>query len=181
MKNKKLLFGMHGLLLLSLVLAVVLPTRASVLAASLSPGHPTFVTNTIEDTFQLLGTTAICGFPVFEHDSGTVITMVTTLPDGSVKSHDIVVKITVTFFSTDPAHTGTATTRPSGPFIEIDHPDGSVTMMGIGQDGHVTIPGQGLVWADIGISKIEIDASGNVTEVQHGIFYPDHSGICPLL
>jgi hypothetical protein len=98
-----------------------------------------------------------------------------------VKSHDVVVKITVTFFSTDPAHTGTVTTRPSGPFIEIDHPDGSVTAMGIGSDGHVTIPGEGLVWADFGITKIEIDASGNVTEVQHGIFFPDHSGICPLL
>ena len=97
---------------------------------------------------------------MFEHDIGTVTTMITTLPDGSVKSHDVVVKITETFYSTDPAHTGTVTTRPSGPFIEIDHPDGSVTTMGIGQDGHVTAHGQGLVWADIGISKIEIDASG---------------------
>ena len=60
---------------------------------------------------------------MFEHDIGTVTTMITTLPDGSVKSHDVVVKITETFYSTDPAHTGTVTTRPSGPFIEIDHPD----------------------------------------------------------
>jgi hypothetical protein len=161
------------LTLLALVLAV-----ASVASAT---GQPTFVTNTVNDTFQLTGTSAICGFPVFEHDSGTVTTMVTTLPDGSVKSHDVVVRITTTFFSTDPAHPGTVTTHPRGPFIEIDHPDGSVTLMGIGQDGHVTIPGQGLVWADIGITKIQIDASGNVTEIAHGIFYPDHSGICPLL
>ncbi len=161
------------------ILALAVSVIAITSAASAGPSQPTFVTNTIEDTFQLLGTTAICGFPVFEHDTGTVTTMVTIMPDGSVKSHDIVVKITVTFFSTDPAHSGTVTTRPSGPFIEIDHPDGSVTMMGIGQDGHVTIPG--LVWADIGITKVEIDASGNVTEVAHGIFYPDHSGICPLL
>lgn len=54
-------------------------------------------------------------------------------------------------------------------------------MMSIGQNGHVTIPGQGLVWAFFGIVKVEVDASGNVTEVQHGIDYPDHSGICPLL
>src|SRR5690348_15390072 len=133
MKNKKLLFGLHSLLLLSLALAAALPAQARALTGSASPSHPIFITNTIEDTVQLLGTTAICGFPVFEHDTGTVTTMVTTLPDGSVKSHDVVVKITVTFFSTDPAHTGTVTTRPAGPFIEIDHPDGSVTMMGIGQ------------------------------------------------
>ena len=159
-------------------LALTLPALA---AASASPGQPTFVTNTVDETVFFAQTSAICGFPVFEHDVGTVTTAITTLPDGSVKSHDIVVKITVTFFSTDPAHSGTVTTRPSGPFIEIDHPDGSVTMMGIGQDGHVTIPGQGLVWASSGLTKIEIDASGNVTEIQHGIFYPDHSGICPLL
>ena len=181
MENKKLLFCMRGLLLLSLALATVLPARASALAASPSSGQPTFVTNIVDETEYFRFTSAICGFPVFEHDMGTVTTMVTTLPDGSVKSHVVVVKITVTFFSTDPAHTGTVTTRPSGPFIEIDHPDGSVTMTGIGQDGHVTIPGQGIVWASSGITKIEIDASGNVTEVSHGNYYPDHSGICPLL
>ena len=176
MKNKKLLSCVIGLLMLSLALAPVSSARASA-----TSGPPIFITNTVDETQYFAFTSAICGFPVFEHDTGTVTTMVTIMPDGSVKSHDIVVKITVTFFSTDPAHSGTVTTRPSGPFIEIDHPDGSVTMMGIGQDGHVTIPGQGLVWADIGITKVEIDASGNVTEVAHGIFYPDHSGICPLL
>jgi hypothetical protein len=153
----------------------------AVCAPSAAAAKPVFVTSTIDDTVFFAQTSAICGFPVFEHDEGTVRTMVTTGPDLSVKSHDVVVKINVTFFSTDPNHTGTVTTRPAGPFIEIDHPDGSVTMMGIGQDGHVTIPGQGLVWAEIGITKTEIDASGNVTEVQHGVFSPDHTGICPLL
>ncbi len=105
----------------------------------------------------------------------------TTLPDGSTKAHDIAVRINVTFFSTDPSHPGTVTTRGVGGAAEIDHPDGSVTIMFHGQDGHATMPGEGLVWASIGLTKIEIDASGNVTEVQHGIFYPDHSGICPLL
>jgi hypothetical protein len=169
---------------LRLLLPAIAGLAALVFAASASPSdgqQPTFVTNTVDETVFFAQTSAICGFPVFEHDTGTVTTMITTLPDGSVKFHDIVVKITVTFFSTDPAHTGTVTTRPSGPFIEIDHPDGSVTLMGIGQNGHVTIPGQGIVWASSGITKIEIDASGNVTEVAHGNFSPDHSGICPLL
>ena len=149
--------------------------------AAAGAARPTFVTNKVDETVFFAQTSAVCGFPVYEHDTRTVTTMVTTLPDGSVKSHDVVVKITVTFFSTDPDHTRTVITRPAGPFIEIDHPDGSVTMMGIGQDGHVTMPGQGLVWGDIGIVKTEIDASGTVTEVAHGTFSPDHSGICPLL
>jgi hypothetical protein len=149
--------------------------------AKASGGPPTFVTTSVDDTQLLGGTSAICGFPVYQHDVGTVRTMVTTMPDGSVKSHDVVVKIDTTFYSTDPAHTGTVTTRPSGPFIEIDHPDGSVTMRSIGQEGHVTIPGQGIVWASSGITTVEVDASGNVTEISHGNMSPDHSGICPLL
>jgi hypothetical protein len=157
---------------------------ALVFAASASPSsgqQPTFVTTTVDDTTFFGFTSAVCGFPVYEHDVGTVTTKVTTMPDGSVKSHDIVVKIDETFYSTDPAHTGTVTTRPSGPFIEIDNPDGSVTMNSIGQEGHVTIPGQGIVWASSGIVKVEIDPSGNVTEVDHGNMSPDHTGICPLL
>jgi hypothetical protein len=142
---------------------------------------PTSVLNTIDSTDFLSGTSAACGFPVYEHDVGTVLTAVTTMPDGSTKSHDVVVKIDVTFYSTDPAHTGTITRRPSGPFIEIDHPDGSVTMMSAGQNGHVNIPGEGIVWASSGMTRIEIDASGNVTEVAHGNMSPTHAGICPLL
>jgi hypothetical protein len=154
---------------------------ADTASSAQTTAQPTFVTSTVDDTVFYARTSAICGFPFYEHDTGTVTTMITTLPDGSVKAHDVVVKVTVTFYSTDSAHTGTVTTRGAGPFIEIDHPDGTVTLMAAGQDGHVTMPGQGLVWGEIGITKTEIDASGNVTEIQHGIFSPDHSGICPLL
>lgn len=165
--------------LAALVAAAMLAT--SVAATTNAAGTPQFFTSTVEDTQFFAFTSDVCGFPVFEHDFGTVTTMITTLPDGSVKAHDVVVKIVVTFFSTDPAHSGTVVTRPSGPFIEIDHADGSVTMSSIGQTGHVTIPGQGIVWVSSGIVKVEIDASGNVTETQHGIFSEDHTGICPLL
>jgi len=142
---------------------------------------PTFVTDTVDDTTFLAQTSASCGFPVFEHDGGTVTTKFSTAPDGSVKSQVIVVKITYTFFSTDAAHTGTVTARPSGPAIEIDHPDGSVTLRFIGQDGQITAPGSGIVFAASGNITVQTDANGNVTEVAHGNFSPDHSGICPLL
>lgn len=162
-------------------LSVAAALMLGIAGAASAGDPPTFVVNTVDDTTFLAATSAACGFPVYEHDVGTVLTMVTTMPDGSVKSHDVVVKIETTFYSTDPAHTGTITTRPSGPFIEIDHPDGSVTMMSIGQNGHVNIPGEGIVWASSGITKVEIDASGTVTEVAHGNMSPDHSGICPAL
>jgi hypothetical protein len=162
-------------------LAVIVVAVAGFLASTASAATPTFVINTVDDTEFFAFTSSVCGFPFYEHDVGTVTTMFTTLPDGSVKAHDVVVKITATFFSTDPAHTGTVTTRPSGPFIEIDHPDGSVTMMSIGQNGHVTIPGQGIVWVSSGITKVEISPSGDVTEFSHGNMSEDHTGICPLL
>ena len=165
----------------ALTLSLVAVTLTLASAAHAVPGQPAFVTTTVDQTQFFAYTSAVCGFPVYEHDTGTVTAMITTLPDGSIKSHDIVVHITVTFYSTDPNHTGTVTTRPSGPFIEIDHPDGSVTMLSIGQNGHVTAPGEGIVWASSGIVKVEIDASGNVTEIEHGNFSPDHTGICSLL
>jgi hypothetical protein len=164
-----------------LALTLVVGMIALLAAGTAGAAQPTFVTFAVDDTQFFPFTSMTCGFPVYQHDTGTVTTMITTLPDGSVKAHDVVVKITTTFYSTDPAHTGTVTTRPSGPFIEIDHPDGSVTMNSIGQTGHVTIPGEGIVWASSGIVKVEVDASGTVTEVEHGNHSPDHSGVCPLL
>jgi hypothetical protein len=168
----------------SRILALALGAVVIVIAvssASTSAATPTFVTNPVDGTEFFAATSATCGFPVYGHDTGIVTTMITTLPDGSVRYHDVVVKITTTFYSTDPDHTGTATTHPSGPFIETDHPDGSITMNSLGQTGHVTIPGEGLVWMETGAVKVEIDANGNVTEFAHGNHFPDHSGICPLL
>ena len=176
-ENTRRRFGQRHLAALASAAMLAICVAATASAA----GTPTFFTNTIEDTQFFAFTSSVCGFPVYEHDTGTDTTMVTTLPDGSVKTHDVVVKVNATFFSTDPAHPGTVTTRPSGPFIEIDHSDGTVTMDSIGQNGHVTVPGQGIVWSSSGITKVEIDGSGVVTELQHGNFSEDHTGICPLL
>jgi len=48
------------------------------------------------------------------------------------------------------------------------HPDGSVTYLAHGTDGVITVQGVGLVYASSGMVRIEIDPSGNVTEVVHG-------------
>ena len=163
------------------VVTFVAMLAISFVATASASGPPTFVTNTIDETVFFPQTSAVCGFPVFEHDVGTVTTAFTTLPDGSTKAHDIAVRIKVTFFSTDPSHPGTVTTIGVGGFSEVDHPDGSVSLSAHGQNGHATMPGEGVVFASSGITKVEIDANGNVTEIQHGNFSPDHSGICPLL
>ena len=117
-----------------------------------SAAQPTIVTNNVDQTHLPRAHKRYQRLPGIEHDSGSVTTMITTLPDRSVKAHDVVVKISVTFHATDPAHTGTVTTRPAGPVIEIDDPGSSVTTMGIGQDGHVTMLGRRHVWAEIGLT-----------------------------
>ena len=176
MRASRMSIGRRLLALSLLACGVVISSGASA-----SASQPTFVTVSVDESFQLQQTSAACGFPVFERDTGTVTTALTTLPDGSTKAHDIAVRIVVTFFSTDPAHPGTVTTRGVGGRVEIDHPDGSVSIVAHGQDGHATLPGEGIVFASAGISRVEIDASGNVTEIEHGNHSPDHSGICPLL
>lgn len=163
----------------ALITVAVLAVSVAATANASSP--PTFVTSTVDETQFLPFTSAACGFPVYEHDTGTVTTAFTTLPDGSTKTHDIAVRVTVTFYSTDSAHPNTITTQGVGGFAEIDHPDGSITIMFHGQNGHVTSPGAGIVWASSGLTRLEIDANGNVTEIEHGNFSPNRSGICPLL
>jgi hypothetical protein len=160
---------------------LVVALAISVAAAANASRQPTLVTSKVDETQFLPFTTAACGFPIYEHDTGTVTTMLTTLPDGSSKAQDIAVRITVTFYSTDPAHPNLVTTRGVGGFAEIDRPDGSVTILFHGQNGHVTMAGEGIVWASSGLTRLEIDANGNVAEVEHGNFSPNRSGICPLL
>jgi hypothetical protein len=155
---------------------------ALVASAPASAYQPTFTTSQVDETVYFPRTSAICGFPVFERDTGTVTVAFTTLPDGSARAHDIAVRITITIYSTDPAHPGTVTTVGVGGRVQIEHPDGSISILTHGQDGHATLPGEGIVWATSGMNRIEIDANGNVTEIQHnGNFSPDRSGLCALL
>ena len=179
MGRRAVMKGLNANRVLPAIVLVVIGLAATATASASEP--PTFVTNTIDETQFLPFTSAACGFPVYERDTGTATTMLTTLPDGSTKAQDIAVRITVTFYSTDPAHPNTLITRGVGGLAEIDHPDGSVTILFHGQNGHVTMAGEGIVWASSGLTRLEIDASGNVTETEHGNFSPNRSGICPLL
>lgn len=173
--------ALRGARMSTKALITVALAAVSVAATANASSPPAFVTSTVDETQFLPFTSGACGFPVYEHDTGTVTTAFTTLPDGSTKVHDIAVRVTVTFSSTDPAHPNTVTTRGVGGFTEIDHPDGSVSLLFHGQNGHVTLPGAGIVWASSGLTRLEIDADGNVTEIEHGNFSPNRSGICPLL
>ena len=63
-------------------LALILALVAGFLASTASAASPTFVTDTVDETLFFAFTSSVCGFPVYEHDVGTVTTKFTTLPDG---------------------------------------------------------------------------------------------------
>jgi hypothetical protein len=50
-----------------------------------------------------------------------------------------------------------------------------------GTDGMITVQGIGLVYASSGLARIEIDSSGNVTEMVHGLHSEDYRALCPTL
>ena len=145
-------------------------------------GQPTTTLLPIDDTRFLPRTSGICGFPIYQHFTGELTLSVTTLADGSISTRFRSSGLSVTFYSTDPAHPGTISTRQVGGGVLIEYPDGTVTDFSHGHyDGIITAPGEGVVFAQVGYKLVEIDADGNITETNRGNFDPLYApAICHL-
>jgi hypothetical protein len=164
-------------LLTALALATLM---AGIGATSAMAGPPTWETVTVDDTYPLPRTSATCGFEVYKHDFGT-LKIQTVVADGTVRIHDVAVQIDSVISA--PSTGGSLLIHPAGTggrSVTL-HPDGSVTYLAHGTDGVITVEGVGLVYAATGMTRIEIDASGNVTEVAHGLHSEDFSALCPYL
>jgi hypothetical protein len=85
-----------------------------------------------------------CPFPFVVHTQGTL--RQTVFSSGKDVTHAIDFHITYT----NPANGRTATTVLAGPFIVEPNADGTVTVRINGNDGHITTPGQGSVFANVG-------------------------------
>jgi hypothetical protein len=85
-----------------------------------------------------------CPFPFTFHTVGTL--RQTTFSDGRVVTHAVSFKVTYT----NPANGKQATTVLAGPIIVEPNGDGTVTVTINGNDGHITAPGQGAVFAAVG-------------------------------
>jgi hypothetical protein len=96
--------------------------------------------------------TAFCPFPFQAHTVGTLRT--TTYSNGKVVTHAIDFHITYT----NPANGKTATTVLAGPVITEPYGPGTVKVTIHGNDGHITVPGEGSVFANVGTFVYVADA-----------------------
>jgi hypothetical protein len=94
-----------------------------------------------------------CPFPFTFHTVGTL--RQTVFSDGRVVTHAVSFKVTYT----DPANGKQATTVLAGPIVVEPNGDGTVTVTINGNDGHLTAPGEGTVFAAVGKLVYIADAS----------------------
>jgi len=125
-----------GALLLVLALAVFAPSAAA--------DQPVTTVTTFDRTFTIPAGPNTCPFPIVGHTQGTL--RETVYSNGKDVTHAVNFHITYT----NPVNGKTLTTVLAGPFIVAPNADGTVTVTINGNDGHLTAPGQGSIFADVG-------------------------------
>jgi hypothetical protein len=85
-----------------------------------------------------------CPFPFTGHTEGTL--RETVFSDGRDVTHAVDFHVTYT----NPANGKTLTTVLAGPFVVVPNGDGTVTVTINGNDGHLTAPGRGSIFAAVG-------------------------------
>jgi hypothetical protein len=127
--------------------AVVVVIVAAALAA-LAPGaaadQPVTTITNVERTFTIAAGPGTCPFPFVGQTVGTL--RETVFSSGKDVTYAVDFHITYT----NPASGKTLTTVLAGPFIVEPNEDGTVTVTINGNDGHLTAPGQGSIFADVG-------------------------------
>jgi hypothetical protein len=96
--------------------------------------------------------TGLCPFPFEAHTVGTL--RETVFSNGKDVTHAIDFHITYS----NPANGRTATTVLAGPVIQEPYGPGTVKVTIHGNDGHITVPGQGSVFANVGTLIYVADA-----------------------
>jgi hypothetical protein len=101
-----------------------------------------------------------CPFPFVVHTEGT--RRETIFSDGRDVAHTVSFHITYT----NPANGKSTSTTLAGPLIIRPNGDGTVTVTINGNDGHLTAPGEGTVFADVGKLVYLADASDPFTPLE---------------
>jgi hypothetical protein len=129
---------------LALALAVALTAALAALVPTAAADQPVTTIQQIDHTFTLAAGPNTCPFPILGHSSGT--SRETVFSNGKDVTHLADFHITYT----NPANGKTLTTVLAGPFVIEPNADGTVTVTINGNDGHITAPGQGTIFADVG-------------------------------
>src|SRR5262245_17150070 len=127
--------------------AGLLVIAAAVLAAfapAAAADQPVTAITHVDRTFTFPAGPAGCPFPFLVHSEGTL--RETVFASGKDVAHAADFHITYT----NPANGKVLTTVLGGPFVVEPNADGTVTVTINGNDGHITAPGQGTIFAAVG-------------------------------
>ena len=127
----------------ALVIVIALGALAA-LAPSAAADQPVTTIMNFDRTFTVAAGPGTCPFPFTGHSEGTL--RETVFSSGKDVTHAVDFHITYS----NPANGKTLTTVLAGPFIVEPNGDGTVTVTINGNDGHLTAPGQGTIFADVG-------------------------------
>jgi len=128
---------------------------AAVLAPAAVADQPVTTITHVDRTFTLPAGPNFCPFSFVVHSEGTF--RETVFSNGGDVTHAVDFHITYT----NPANGKMLTTVLAGPFIVEPNGDGTVTVTINGNNGHLTVPGEGTVFADVG-KLVYIADSGDV-------------------
>jgi hypothetical protein len=170
--------------------ARVLRTRISLLVATIAvfavaapaaAAAPVWEEVSVDETFFLPRTSEACGFDVFEHDEGQLKFQVIEYTDGSLRFKDLAVRVSQSLVA--PSQGTTVELQPGGRggHVFLVRPDGSALELSHGTNGHVTVPGEGVIYMWAGIARATFAPDGTVVENQHGFIMDTYSSLCPRL
>jgi hypothetical protein len=125
----------------TLVIALL---AAAALASAASADKPVTTITNVDRTFTFPAGPAGCPFPFLVHTEGTF--RETVFADGKDATHAVDFHVTYT----NPANGKVLTTTLAGPFTVEPNGDGTVTVTINGNDGHITAPGEGTIFAAVG-------------------------------
>jgi hypothetical protein len=140
------------------VVASVVATLAVALPAFAD--QPAVTLTHIDRTRTIPAGPDFCAFPFVVHTEGTLRDVLYS----SGNAVEWAVDFHVTY--TNPANGKSVGTTLAGPFIEEPNGDGTVTVTINGNDGHVTAPGMGTLWAEVGRLVYIADPSDVFTPLQ---------------
>jgi hypothetical protein len=162
----------------SLALAAIAVLAAVSSAAAAAPAWEEV---SVDETFFLPRTSEACGFEVFEHDEGQLKFQVIEYADGSLRFKDLAVRVSQSLVA--PSQGTSVELQPGGRggHVFLVRPDGSAVELVPGTNGHVTVPGEGVIYMWAGNVQVTIAPDGTVTETEHGFITDGLTGLCPAL
>ena len=137
--------------------ALSLATALLVIAPLAAADRPETTVTHLDRTGMIAAGPNTCPFPFMFHTEGTL--RETVFSNGKDVTHAVSFHVTYT----NPANGTTLVTTLAGPFVIEPNGDGTVTVTINGNDGHLTAPGEGSIFAAVGKLVYIADAADPFT------------------